>query len=640
MLRFMRENTGSWIIKIILGLIVLVFVFLGMGSIGSDSRNQVALVNDIPITMDEYRRSYQNTIEQMRQRFGNNLNDELLQMLQVKKQAMDRLIEERLIASEAERLDIQVSDRELQQSLVSIEAFKKDGVFDMATYRAVLTRNRLTPESFESMQRQSMRQTKVTDLILKSVKVSDIEAGEWYRQNNSEAAVNYVKFEPASYPVTPDDAEITGYYEKNRENYKSEPERKVQYLKYAFDNYKDKTDITQANIELYYGENPDKFTTPEQVEASHILIKVDAGADETAVESARKEAEEIFKKASAGEDFAALAKEFSQGPTKDRGGYLGKFAQNAMVKPFADKAFSMQPDEISEPVKTQFGWHVIKVQSRTGETKKSLEDVTDEIRKTLLDDEIKNLAYNAAAHAFDAVIDGDTLEQAGLITSRKIQEVGPFSMKGPEGDFEDGRSFARIVFELPMNEISDIKEVAKAYYIIKPVEKIEAAVLALDVVKDKVKKDLTAELQQEEAKKAAEVFLTAITDAENTDLGNADLGKIAVLAKEKGLELKSTSLFKKYDNIDELGREPEIVAAAFNLSEKNKLASEVIKGNGGYYVIALKEQKEPSDEAIQENMKSSKTSLSQTKQAKVYASWIEKLRSSSIIEIEPGVIDG
>lgn len=630
MLRFMRENTGSWIIKIILGLIVVVFIFLGMGSFGADKRNQVALVDDMPITMDEYRRSYQNTIEQMRQRFGNNLSDELLQMLQVKKQALDRLIEERLVDAEANRLDVQVSDRELQVALAAIPAFQKEGVFDLETYRMVLSRNRLTPEGFEAMQRESMRRAKVTELVMESVKVSDLEAKEWYRQNNSEVAIRYVKFDPATFSVTPDETGIAEYYEKNKESYQSEATRTVQYLKYAFEDYKDQVAVTPEAIALYYEENPETFTTPEQAEASHILIKVDPDADEDAVEAARKEAEDIYKMALDGADFAELAKEFSQGPTKDRGGYLGKFGRNSMVKPFADKVFSMKAGEIGEPVKTRFGWHVIKVQDLIDESKKSLEEATPEIEKILQEDEMKNLAYNAAASAFDAVIDGDTLEQAGLITTKKVETVGPFTQKGPKEGFQNGAMFARFAFEPAMNEISDIQEIGKAYYIIKPVEKSDPSVMPLADVKEKVTADYKTSLQDEAAKAAAVAFLEALTDV-------AQLDKIA---DEKEVELKETPLFKKDGNIEGLGREPEVASAAFNLSESQPLAQEVVEGSAGYYVVALKERKVPADEEITENMTSTKETLSRNKQSQIYTAWMEQLKTKSTIEIEPGLIDG
>ncbi|MBF0573720.1 MAG: SurA N-terminal domain-containing protein [Desulfamplus sp.] len=658
MLRFMRENTGSWLIKIILGLIIVVFIFLGMGSLGKNRADQVANINDIPITMDEYNRSYQSTVEQIKQRFGGNISDELLKMFQVKKQAMDRLIEERLIASEADRLDIQVTDKELQDSLISIPAFQKDGAFDIQTYRRVLTANRLVPSTFETMQRQTLRQAKVTDLILNSVKVSDLEAREWYIQNNSEVAVDYVKFAQTSYPVDPDESKIKEYYDKNKENYKSEPQLKVQYIGFISDSYKSKVIITPESIKSYYDGNSDEFSTPEEVEASHILIKVDEKASAELVEKAKKEADEIYKKAVAGEDFAVLAKQYSQDPSaKDNNGYLGKFSRNRMIKPFEEKAFSMKAGEISEPVRTQFGWHIIQVKSKTEASKKTLAESTPQIKEKLLADESKNLAYNAAGEAFDAIVDGDSLERAAQLTEHKVVEVGPFTMKGPDKDpefkqdvdtanknsvsssngaFPNGQEFAMEAFKLPLKEISDVIEVGNNYYIIKPIEKKEPVVLAFDEAKDKVIANLKSELQSQETKKAAESFLAAL----KKDGKIADADEFINSAKEKGFDVKSTPLFKKDGNIADIGSEPEIASAAFKLSEKNRLVSEVIKSSdGSYYVIAFKEKKIPDEAVIKENIESVKKQLVNTKQGAVYASWIEQLKSKSKIEIKEGLID-
>jgi len=548
---------------------------------------------------------------------------------------MDRLIEDRLIADEADRLDIQVSDKELQESLSAIESFKKNGIFDLPTYRMVLTANRLIPETFETMQRQTLRRAKVTDLVLSSVNVSDLEAREWYIQNNSEVAVDYVKFDPALYGVTPDEVKIGEYYKKNKEKYKTEPQIKVQYIGFLSDAYKKKIEVTTESIESYYLSNPDEFTTPAQVEASHILIRVNEKAATDTVEKARKEADDLYKRAVSGEDFAQLAKTYSQDPSaKENSGYLGKFSRNRMVKPFEEKAFSMKAGEISEPVQTQFGWHIIQVKSKTEKSKKTLDDATAQIREKVLVDESKALAYNAAGEAFDAIVDGDSLEQAALITDQKVLEVGPFTMKGPDestgGFFPNAQEFAKAAFALPLNKISDVIEVGNAYYIIKPIEKKEPVVLLLDAAKASVIKDLKSELSSEQAKKAAETFLSSVQDVD----------KFADAAREKGFDVKSTPLFKKDGNIDELGSQPEIAAAAFKLSERNRVVSEVIKAyDGSYYVAIFKEKKMPGEDIIAENLDSVKTELAKRKQGEVYTSWMEQLRSNSKIEIQPGLID-
>ncbi|ACN14972.1 PpiD1 [Desulforapulum autotrophicum HRM2] len=630
MLKLMRENTGSWIIKILLGLIVLVFVFLGMGSIGAKRGNEVAMINDQPITLNEYQRSYQNIIEQMRQRFGDNLNDEILQMLQVKKQALDRLIDERLISGEADRLKVEVSNQELANSLLDIPAFRKNGVFDLATYKVVLSRNRMSPESFEAMQLQALREQKVRDLVFSTLSVSDQEARAWYTHSKTQVGIDYLVFNPVAYKDIAVDAKaLTDFYESNKEKYKSEAELTVKYLEFAVKDYQDRVTISDDEIKAYYDENLDQYKVPEKVEARHILIRVPQDADEATVEAARNEAETIHAKAVGGEDFSLLAKTFSQGPTKDDGGYLGTFARDAMVKPFAEAAFSLASGEISKPVRTQFGWHVIKVEAKLPASTTALDKVAAEIRKTLSTAELKNLAYSDAGKAFDGIIDGDDLEQAGLITGKKVLTAGPFTQKGPGDVVADSQGFARAAFAMSLNEIGDVKEIGDNYYIIKPVEKIDPEVLPLEAVRDTVTKDLTAQLQQERAKKDAQAFLDELKDNK----------EIKAVAKAKGLEAKASSLFVRGATVPEFGPNSEITAVAFELSPENPVHPAVVTGSGGFYVISFREQKLPDAAEIDENLDGVKVSMARSKQGSVYNEWLGELKMAAKIDIKKGFLD-
>jgi peptidyl-prolyl cis-trans isomerase D len=382
MLKLMRERASSLLIKILLGAIVVVFVFWGVGSFKSQRSGNVALVNDQPITVEEFRQSYNNLMEQVRRRFGNNLNDEMIKMLQVKKQAMDLLINQRLLLQEAERLNFRVSDAELSDSIRKIGAFQIDGVFDSRRYNDVLNRNRLTPAAFEAMQRESLLMDKLRSFIAGSVKVSDQEANEWYKWDNAQVNIDFVVFEPENYKnITPSAEEIKKFFDVHKGEYKTEPRVKVRYLHFAPDAYASKVNVTDEDINEYYMENQEEFKTPATVNARHILIKVDADAAPEAVEKARLKARDILKMAVEGGNFADLAKKYSQCPSKDKGGDLGSFTRESMVKPFADKAFSMKAGEISDPVRTRFGWHLIKVEKVNEASVTSKDEARDEIRK-------------------------------------------------------------------------------------------------------------------------------------------------------------------------------------------------------------------------------------------------------------------
>ena len=630
MLRYLRENTGNWIIKIFLGIIVVVFVFLGVGSFGSKRNNSVATINDEPITREEYQQAYKTIVDQMRARFGKNLNDDILKALNVKQQALDSLIEQKLILSQADKLEIAVSDKELQQSLQSIKAFQKEGKFNLDQYKKVLSLNSLNPEIFEQNQINSLRQQKVRNMVLSAVNVSDLEARDWYLFQNTKIAVDYLLFNPISYSdIHPSEEQIKNFYTENKDNYKTDSKIKAVYLKFSPEDHKDKVTINETDIKGYYEQHQEEFKIPQKVEARHILIKVAKDAEEAEVNAAEKRALEIYEMIGKGQDFEQLAKQYSEGPSKEGGGYLGIFEKQSMVKPFADKAFSMKAGEIGKPIRTQFGWHIIQVVKKFEASTQTLAQVSGKIKKELEQQELQNLAYDKAGEAFDAVIDGDDFEQVALIANKKIMETKEFSITGEGLDIADNTGFARAAFELSLDDISDVKQLGDAYYLIKPILKIEPVVQALDLVQDRILKELTAKLQKEQAKKDAQLCITKLNDEKTLDQ----------LAEERHLKIKSTNLFTRNGTIEGVGNFPEFNQAGFSLNQNNKIYSKTIETPAGYYIIGLKEKKFPEEFEILENLKNIKNEISWKKQTQSYQAWINELKKHSEINYDPQLLD-
>ncbi|MFN2356157.1 MAG: SurA N-terminal domain-containing protein [Desulfotignum sp.] len=630
MLRYLRENTGNWIIKIFLGIIVVVFVFLGVGSMNSSRNDSVASVNDEPITVSEFQDAYRNLVARMREQFQDNLTDDMLKAMNVKQQALNTLIEQKLMMSQAEKLNIMVSDRELETSILAIDAFHKNGVFDMDQYKRILGLNSLTPEMFEQLQRNALKQQKVQDMILGGIFVSDMEAESFYQHHNTKMAVHYVKVDPAEFTdIRPTKDQIKTHYQENMADYTSEPKRKAVFLQFSPTDYRSQVTITKAQVQDYYEQHIDEFTTPEKVEASHILIKTDDTADDQAVEAAQKQAFRVYERAVAGEDFAELAKQTSQGPSSEDGGYLGTFDKRSMVKPFADKAFSMKSGEISEPVRTQFGWHVIKVMDRLDAAVTSVEEAADQIKTRLTEQEMQNIAYYKAGEAFDAVIDGDTLEQIALLSEKQVVSTDAFDQNGSGLDLEQAAQFADAAFSLEKQQISDVKQLGNAYFLIKVVETIEPVQLSLEAVEDRIIDTLERQLRMSAAENKARGLLASAQSAEN----------MQTFAKEENLNLASTPLFTRNDSIQEVGRSADFATAAFSLTPENSLYPNVLKTDQGFFVIGFKEKQVPESGKIQKNLPDIKQQLLQAKQGQYYQAWIEELKKNSNIEIDPQFIN-
>jgi peptidyl-prolyl cis-trans isomerase D len=624
MLRYLRENSGNWIIKIFLGIIVVVFVFLGVGSMNSSRDKSVASVNDIPITVEEFQYAYRNLVEQMRARFQDNLTDDLLKALNVRQQALNSLIEDKLMLAQADAFDIVVTDSELQESILAIEAFHRDGQFDMEQYRRLLGLNSLTPEMFEQLQREQLKKQKLQDMVLSAVTVSDLEAENFYAFYNTAMKVDYIKVSPgdvSGVTVTPE--QIQAHYEKNKDRYQSEPKRRVAFIRYSPQDFENQVTITPDQVKAYYDDHPEEFETPEQVEASHILIQVDDTADEAAVETARNEALAVYQRAVKGEDFAELAKETSQGPSAEDGGYLGKFDRTSMIEPFSDAAFALKPGEVSEPVRTRFGWHVIKVMNRFDAQVKTLDQVAEELETRLKQEEMQQLAYYRAEDAFDAVIDGDTLEQVALTTEKTIETTEAFDQKGNGLDLASAFEFAQTAFDLQPLQISDIRQIGGDYYLIEVKETIDPVQLPLEAVTDQISGELEEEFRLADAKTRAEALLQAVKTS----------GNIGQTALENDLTLSTTDWFTRNQGVREIGRSEAFIRAAFTLTPEQPVHPEVLQTNQGFFIIAYHDLQIPEPDDTRENLKEIKAQLLQAKQGQYFQAWINELKEKSQIDI-------
>ena len=626
MLSLMRKQAGSWLIKVLLGGVAITFVSWGGYQMTSQRSGRAATVNGETILAEEYRITYKKLIQQVQQRFGSSLNEEMMQAMQLPKQAIDQLVNQMLMRQAASELDLRVSDEDLSRSIRSVGAFQTAGEFDPRRYRQVLVNNNLTPEAFEASQRDSLLIDKISTFITGSVKISDDEAFEWYKWNSAMVDLEFVVFEPGRYPeVAVTTEEIQQYFEGHKDAYKTEPQINVRYAKFDPQSYVAKVEISDDEITEYYDEHPDEFQNPKTVEARHILIKVEQDAAVEDVAGAKEKIEDILKKARAGQDFAELAKQYSEGPSKSKGGHLGSFRRDAMVKPFADKAFAMQAGEISDPVRTQFGWHIIKVEKVNEAMVTTLADARDNIRKKLADENAKLLAYDAAESVFDATYEGDRLETVASENQMVVHTTDFFARQGgPATGVKDKTAFTKAAFELPEGEISEVQDFGDGYYLIEIIDKRPAQIPEFSAVEKEVSADLIKEKKGQNAKKDAEALLAALKDG-------ADM---ATASKEFDLKVQSTGLFKRNDAIPNIGYERAISSAAFELSDQNQLPQEIIDGPKGYYVIKFKQRQAPSIADFEKEKEDIKNRLLQQKQYKAFQAWLDQRKKSSEIVIE------
>lgn len=625
MLNIMRRQAGSWIIKVLLFAIVVVFVFWGVGSFKAQKATQVADVNGEIVTYDDYREAYNRLRDQYRRMYGDAFNEAMFKGLKLNEQALNQLVNRMLMLQEAQRLKVQVTDEVLDEIIYKIPAFQKNGVFDVQQAEFVLTQSGISTAEFRSSYRQEMIIDKIRALITDGISVTDAEALEWYNWYNAEVNLSYFLFSLDHYKdISPTDEELAAYYKDNGNDYLTEPQVKVSYLFFDPNTFKDTVDISKEDIAEYYSDHPEEFKTEKTVEARHILIKVDPDADEKVVAEKKQIAEKVYKKAQAGESFEALAKEYSEGPTREQGGYLGAFKKDAMVKPFADKAFSMKAGEISEPVKTRFGWHIIKVEKVNDATEQSLETATESITKKLIDLKSKETAFKKAENLYDTVFDGDDLRTVGADHSMTVKTTDFFTRSTfQEKGITNTKLFTQTVFDLEKMSISEVLDLGNGFGLLQVVDRIESKVPEMATVIDKVRADVIEKRQDELAKADAEKCLAELQ-------GGKSLESIATEFDTKVME---TGFFKRSGAIPKIGYAPELSRAAFELHGDKVNPEQVFQGKQGWLAAQLKERKTPAEEGFSGEKASIIDRLTSQKKQTAIEQWLNDLKIRGEVKI-------
>ncbi|PLX71726.1 MAG: hypothetical protein C0602_00575 [Denitrovibrio sp.] len=384
-LRNKKKLTTFSLWLIIAAFVGTIFFVWGVGDKASEQL-YAAKVDDIIITDQDFRQKVDDTREQFRQLFGNNI-DEVLQGDTLEKNVMESLINEALLRIEAKRLSIPVSDAEVSASIQSMQAFQTDGFFDQERYVQLLARNRLIPQAFEESVRENLTYQKMQALINDSVAVSDLEIKKEYTYNNMQASIRFLEINSEDFVsnVEVTDTAVTAFYEEYKENYRVPEKADFKYAVFNPETFSENVEATESEIENYFIRNKESFIEPEQVNAAHILLTVDNWDDEKAATAVYQKAKDIKKQIENGADFAEMAKKFSEDGSAETGGDLGFFTKDQMVPEFEKAAFETEVGEISDVVKTQFGFHIIKVKEHKQESKPTLDEVKDEIANIIIE---------------------------------------------------------------------------------------------------------------------------------------------------------------------------------------------------------------------------------------------------------------
>ncbi len=465
MLQSIHDKLKGWLAAVVLGAIGLVFVFWGINWTLS-APNYVAKVNGSEVSANEVRQAYQRELAQAQRQSDGSVSE--AQRNQIKMRVLDQYVSGEALVTRADALGYRVSDQELLDDMSQVPIFQVDGKFDKAHAVAVLRAQGRSILEIEALFRRDAKLRQLDSALSMSSFATATEMKQFRALTKQQRELTWVPFSAEKYAnqATPDDAALKTYYDAHKFEYMTPETVDLRYVEISLSQLASKVSVDDAQLKTYYDEQkvktPERFTEPEQRRVSHILLPVANPKDDAAVKA---KAEGILKRVQAGEDFSALAKEFSQDPgSAQQGGDLGWSERKAWVAPFADAAYSMKVDEIRGPVKTQFGYHILKLAGIRPATVKTFEQAKPDLETEYRRNEAEKLFNNAQDQLADAALQNTTdidvvARKAGLT----VLEVPVFSRIDGGGALSKVRAVIDAAFSQDVldGRLSPIVEVEK-----------------------------------------------------------------------------------------------------------------------------------------------------------------------------------
>ncbi len=622
-LALMRRHR-RWL-YVFLWLVIAAFIILYIPAFqkGQDAGTPgetVVSVGGLPISVGEMQRAYSRQRQVYERMYQGRLNEAMLRQLGLEQQVLDSLVADRLVELEAKRLGITVSDDAVARAIASAPEFQDNGRFiGTDEIRRRLDLQGMSEEQFaDSLRRQLLREG-LQHLVASAGAVSDGEVERELVRRSEQVKLEYVLADAARFRAQsqPSDAEVQARFQAKKDAYRIAEKRVVSYVLLDREALRPKIVVSDRDGELYYQDHREEFRQEEEACASHILVKLKQGeaAEGHPEAEAQKIAQGLLEQVKAGGDFAALAKKSSEDPgSAQNGGDLGCFGPGRMVPQFDDAVFAMQPGQISDLVKTSFGYHIIRLASRKEATVLPLAQVKERIRAAVLERKLSELGEQKAQALSDALSHGKALGDVAKVEGLTLQTSAPFARGETPPALASPTLVAR-VFEMKKGQTE--KEgfslpQGAAFISLLDVQPARAA--ELKDVRDKVKADLVEERALDEAR--------ALASSVKAKAESAGLDKAAAAA---GLVRKETpQLTGRGQPLGDLGTGKLLEDAAFALPEKT--LSDPVRTGAGWALLRVLEKKTTDAADLARQRPQVGASLRERKRSELFRAFLASAR--------------
>jgi peptidyl-prolyl cis-trans isomerase D len=592
------------VVVLVLGGSMLLYLVPQTPGTGEAATDSVAKVGDQSVTLGEVRQQ----LAQIEQR---NQVPKPLESLYAR-QILNQLVYEKELEYEAKRLGITVSDQERADRIKQYVpgAFVNGTFVGMDRYAAeVQARFQLTVSVFEELIRQGLLEEKFRKRVTDGISVGPGELQDEFRYKNEKIKLSYavIKPEELAAKITPSDAEIKAAYEKNRSRYQVPEKRVVRYGLLDTNQLRRNVQVSDDQLKVQYQNNIQQYQVPNRVHAEHILFMT-VGKTDAEVDEIKKNAEDVLKQAKKGGKFEDLAKKYSEDPgSKEKGGDLGWITQGQTVPEFEKTAFGLDKGQISDLVKTQYGFHIIKVLDKETARTKTFDEVKDSLRAPMQLQQADQQAADAADRLAKAIRQSNKVSLDDLAKQYQltVSQTRPISPTDPVLELGNSKEVKDAIFRLRQNELSLPIRTDRGYVVLSVQQISPAHQGSLEEVHEQV----VNELRQEEANKLAKTKADDL--AKRAKAGE----KFESAAKALGLEAKTSELISRNDSISGAASGKQL-GEAFQMKPGDVGTPMNLGANWMVYRVEAKDEPNPND--FEKQKKSLAEQLLQSKRGVAY----------------------
>ncbi len=617
MLQNIRDNSQGWIAKTIIGLIVVLMALTGVDAIitGTGNSQNAAAVNGEKISLNELNQAVEMQRRQLLQQLGKEFDPSMLDERLLRDASLKGLIERSLLLQGAKDSNFAFSEAALDQVIVQTPEFQVEGRFNADRFDQVIRQLGYTRMQFRQMLEQEMLIGQLRAGLSGSGFVTDEEVAAFARleKQTRDFATRTIKADPGAVKVSDDD--VKAYYDAQQAQFMSPEQVVLEYVELKKDAFFSQVSVTDEELKAAY--DAEIANLAEQRDAAHILIEVGGDVSE---DQAKAKIEDLQKRLQKGGDFAALAKEFSQDPgSASEGGDLGYAGKGVYDPAFEEALYALKKDEVSAPVRTEFGWHLIKLLGVQAPEVPTLASMKEKLETDLKTQRVEQRFVEATKQLEDAAFESSDLVQPAQELGLKVQISAPFGRQGGEGIAANRQvlqaAFSQEVMEDGSNS-GAIELDPNTLVVIRVKEHRKPQQLELDQVSDSIRAQLTKTRASEAAKAAGEQLVTELRD-----------GK----AKPEGADWQVVeAATRNQDGVD-----PAVLQALFRMPKPSGDKSEfsgIALANGDFTVIRLKGVSEPEQALTDEEKAMYRRFLASRSGQQDFAAYRKQLESKADIE--------